>query len=83
MNKQARHAQILLEFVFCMIIVCLMIFALVRIARWTGKDYGQMIQAHDQTFGEPDNYFYVFWEANRFVPLNAVYNKEDLIGEGF
>ena len=37
----------MLEFVFCMIILFLMMFAIVMIFRWVGLDLGQRQQAHD------------------------------------
>ena len=46
-------AQVMLEFVFCMIILFLMMYAIIMIFRWTGADLGQRQQAHDALLISP------------------------------
>ncbi len=45
--KQRKKAQVIMEFSLCMLIVFLMIFALIRILRWTGVDLVERRRAHD------------------------------------
>ena len=44
--KQRNKAQVTMEFSLCMLIVFLMIFALIRILRWTGVDLVERRRAH-------------------------------------
>lgn len=45
--SRKQKAQVMLEFVFCMVVLFLMMFAIVMIFRWVGLDLGQRQQAHD------------------------------------
>ena len=46
-NHKPSNAQVMLEFVFCMIVLFLMMYAVIMIFRWVGLDLGQRQQAHD------------------------------------
>ncbi|VAX38282.1 hypothetical protein MNBD_UNCLBAC01-1583 [hydrothermal vent metagenome] len=43
-----KKAQAILEFTFCMIVVFLMIYGVVKIFQWTGLDLAQRRITHDQ-----------------------------------
>lgn len=46
-NVSTTKAQVMLEFVFCMIILFLMMYGIVMVFRWVGLDLGQRQRAHD------------------------------------
>ncbi len=56
----------MLEFVFCMIVLFLMMYAIVMLLRWVGLDLGQRQRAHEAVLtneikgpdGQIDLYFY-------------------------
>lgn len=43
------YGQVIIEFTFCMIIVMLMMYSLIKIFRWTGVDLAERRIAHDVT----------------------------------
>ncbi len=47
-----NKAQVTLEFSFCMIIILLMMFSLIRIFRWTGMDLAERRKAHERELGK-------------------------------
>ena len=53
-----RKGQVMLEFVFCMIILFLMMYAIIMIFRWVGVDLGQRQQTHEAVLQGPidENY---------------------------
>jgi len=53
-----RMAQVIIEFVFCMIIVFLMIYAAIKIFRWTGLDLAERRKDHDALLIVPINRAY-------------------------
>ena len=44
-----KKGQVIIEFTFCMIIVMLMMYGLVKIFRWTGVDMVERRMSHDVT----------------------------------
>ena len=56
--KKIKRAQVMLEFLFCMIIIFLMIYASIYIFRWTGVDLAERRIAHDDklTIAVQENY---------------------------
>lgn len=46
-HRVDRQGQVMLEFVFCMIILFLMMYGIVMVFRWVGLDLGQRQRAHD------------------------------------
>ncbi len=49
-KKNDRHlsrGQTMVEFTFCLIVILLMIYGLMRIFEWTGKDQAMRRMAHD------------------------------------
>lgn len=46
-TNKTNRAQVIIEFTFCMIIVFLMIYATIKIFRWTGLDLANRRQNHD------------------------------------
>lgn len=42
-----QRAQVMMEFIFCMVILFLMIFAVIRALRWAGVDMVERRRAHD------------------------------------
>ena len=72
-----HKGQVILEFTFCMIVVLLMIFGVMKVFHWAGKDIVERRIAHDDLlFSEVsprdqiDPYFYApvkmnaIWEGN-------------------
>ena len=49
-NKKTKikKGQVILEFTFCMIIVLLMIYGLVKIVFWSGRDLVERRKAHEK-----------------------------------
>ncbi len=50
---KGKKAQVIMEFSLCMFIIFLMIFALVKILRWTGIDLVERRRAHDKVLHQP------------------------------
>lgn len=89
-NKQKilklKIGQITLEFLFCMVVVLLMIYGIIYVFRWTGVDLAQRRIAHDTRIGnfrssigprtaheeerQMDPYFYTP------VGMDAIWKKE-------
>ncbi len=53
-----KKAQVMLEFVFCMIILFLMMYGIIMIFRWVGLDLGQRQQAHEAVLTADIDLFY-------------------------
>ena len=51
--KRIRNAQVSIEFMFCMIIVFLLIYGVLMIFRWTGLDLLERRRAHDSLLYKP------------------------------
>jgi len=53
-----RRGQVFIEFVFCMIIVLLMVYGLMKVMRWTGFDWAGRRIAHEERLiiGVDQNY---------------------------
>ena len=67
--------QVILEFTFCMIIVLLMIYGVVKVFHWAGEDMVERRKAHDGTLRaatlpvhQIDPYFYTP------VKMNAIWD---------
>lgn len=45
-RASTKKAQVMLEFVFCMIVLFLMMYAVIMIFRWVGLDLWERQQAH-------------------------------------
>ncbi len=46
-KNTTKRAQVIIEYTFCMIIVFLMIYAAIKIFRWTGLDLAERRKNHD------------------------------------
>ena len=46
-DKHLSRGQTMVEFTFCLIVILLMIYGLMRIFEWTGKDQAMRRMAHD------------------------------------
>lgn len=46
-EKKTKHAQVMIEFTFCMIVLLIMMYSLVKVFQWTGTDLARRRQAHD------------------------------------
>lgn len=65
-RARSTRGQMILEFTFSMIIVMVMIFSLVMILKWSGKDNAQRRLSHEELLKNPslepgeqlDPYFY-------------------------
>lgn len=49
-NNKRSLAQVTIEFTFCMIIIVLLMYALVKAFRWAGMDLAERRAANDQIF---------------------------------
>ena len=72
-----KKAQVILEFAFCMIVVLLIIFGIMKVFQWTGRDLAERRIAHDGVLtggGTPldqiDPYFYAP------VDMNAIWKGD-------
>ena len=45
--RLTSKGQVMIEFTFCMIIVFLMMYAVLMVFRWTGRDPGRRQKAHE------------------------------------
>jgi len=80
--KKQNDGQIILEFLFCMIVVFLMVFSLVKVIRWTGKDYNKIVNKHEKTLKkDPKDLEVLFWEQKNYKKFKVVYNETDLTPE--
>jgi hypothetical protein len=48
-TREEEKGQAVIEFTFCMIIIFLMIYAIMMVLRWTGKDLAERRIAHEET----------------------------------
>ena len=88
-RRNPKNAQVSVEFMFCMMIVLLMIYATVMIFRWAGVDLIERRRSHDfllysdiqQSYGsfgagpakQIDPYFY------EPVKMNAIFNNTGML----
>lgn len=72
------HGQAILEFTFCMLVVMLMVFGVIQIFRWSGRDLVERRRAHEAVLingtaplPQLDTYFYApkefqaVWDGSR------------------
>ena len=75
-KERGLKGQVIIEFIFCMIIVLLMIYGIMMIFKWSGADMVARRRAHETTLRSPtsdvlqqlDTYFYTP------VKMNAIFN---------
>ena len=67
-----RQGQAIVEFAFCMIIVFLMAFGLIRIFKWTATDLINRRKAHDTMLVSPIDPSYGSGPAANAGPLNQI-----------
>jgi len=68
-----ESAQIIMEFLFCMVIVFLMIYASIYIFRWTGVDLAERRIAHDQQLVVEVEENYLDTKDGKDGPLRQIY----------
>ena len=44
-----RKGQVILEFTFCMIVILIMMYGVIKVVHWTGRDIVERQRAHDAT----------------------------------
>ncbi len=70
-NNKKILGQVIIEFTFCMFIVCLMIFSITKIFEWTGKEFVFRRQKHDAVLrdqkGVPG-----YWYANQSLQIQQI-----------
>jgi len=49
MKIRNKNAQAIIEFTFCMIILFIMMYGLMKVFQWSGTDLAKRRQAHDST----------------------------------
>jgi hypothetical protein len=52
-TREEEKGQAVIEFTFCMIIVFLMIYAIIMVLRWTGRDLAARRAAHEGLLRTP------------------------------
>lgn len=70
------NAQVILEFTFCMIVILIMIYGVVKVFFWTGRDLAERRISHDEvltseslnSLEQIDPYFYTP------ISMNAVWD---------
>ena len=69
-ERRGTQAQVLIEFTFCMIVIFLMIYALMKIFLWTGSDLSERRAAHDAALIRND--IVTSYTISRDSPLKQV-----------
>ena len=49
-----RKGQVILEFTFCMIVILIMIYGVIKVFHWAGKDVVERQRAHDAVLLDSD-----------------------------
>ncbi|MBF0483771.1 MAG: hypothetical protein HQL25_03585 [Candidatus Omnitrophica bacterium] len=74
-----NNGQITLEFVFCMIIVFLIIFSLTKVMSWSGDGYVGIFKGHNSSmtsWQRPDQLDPGYWKGKDKY-LNSVYTGKN------
>jgi len=80
----AGNAQATIEFIFCMIIVFVMMYTTVRVFRWTGIDLVERRIRHDQVLknrkilGRKETYHQITPNFYKPLPMNATFGYDVL-----
>ena len=49
-RQKRTKAQIIIEFTFCMIMFTIMVYGVLQVFKWVGKDYGRRQKEYDKSW---------------------------------
>jgi hypothetical protein len=79
MLKQSKNnkAQVMLEFMFCALVVALMLWGTMRVLRWVGLDLSARRAAHDDmlTTGT-DARYQIYPTFSKPITMNAIWDGD-------